>query len=51
MAFDTAGRHVQRWDGMDGSGQKVSPGLYICRVEASTEEGRETKSGIVSVVY
>ena len=49
--FDTAGRHVRRWDGMDGSGQKVSPGLYICRVEAATEEGRETKSGVVSVVY
>ncbi len=49
--FDTAGRHVRQWDGMDGSGQKVSPGLYICRVEAATEEGRETKSGVVSVVY
>ena len=49
--LDTAGRHVRQWDGMDGSGQKVSPGLYICRVEAATEEGRETKSGVVSVVY
>ena len=49
--FDTAGRHVRRWDGMDGSGQKVSPGLYICRVEAAAEEGRKTKFGVVSVVY
>jgi hypothetical protein len=49
--FDVAGRHVQQWDGLDSRGQRVSPGLYICRVEAETEEGRQQRSGVVSVAY
>ena len=49
--FDVAGRHVQQWDGLDSSGQRVSPGIYICRVEAEAEEGRQQRSGVVSVAY
>ncbi|MBT3810500.1 MAG: flagellar hook assembly protein FlgD, partial [Rhodospirillaceae bacterium] len=49
--LDVAGRHVQQWDGLDGSGQRVSPGIYICRVEAEAEEGRQQRSGVVSVAY
>jgi hypothetical protein len=49
--FDVAGRHVRRWDGLDGQGQRVGPGVYICRVEAETEEGRRQRSGVVSVAY
>ena len=49
--FDAAGRHMRRWDGLDGQGQRVSPGVYICRVEADTEQGRRQRSGIVSVAY
>ena len=49
--FDVAGRHVQQWDGLDGRGQRVTPGIYICRVEAETEDGRQQRSGVVSVAY
>jgi hypothetical protein len=49
--FDVAGRHVRRWDGLDGQGQRVGPGVYICRVEGETEEGRRQRSGVVSLAY
>ena len=49
--FDVAGRHVRRWDGRDGQGQQVGPGVYICRVETKTEEGRRQRSGVVAVAY
>ena len=49
--FDVAGRHVRRGDGLDGQGQQVRPGVYICRVEAETDEGRRQRSGVVSVAY
>ena len=38
--LDAAGRHRRQWDGLDGRGQRVAPGVYICRVEVATEEGR-----------
>ena len=49
--LDVAGRHVRRWDGLDQAGQQVRPGIYICRVEAETEEGRQQRSGVVAVAY
>ena len=49
--FDVAGRHARQWDGLDGHGQRVNPGIYICRVEVETEEGRRQRSGLVSVSY
>ncbi|NKB67735.1 MAG: hypothetical protein GKR89_11790 [Candidatus Latescibacteria bacterium] len=48
---DVAGRHVRRWNGLDEAGQPVRPGIYICRVEAETEEGRQQRSGVVAVAY
>jgi hypothetical protein len=49
--FDVAGRHVRRWDGLDRQGQRLRPGIYICRVEVETNEGRQQRSGVVSVAY
>jgi len=49
--LDVAGRHARQWDGLDGHGQRVSPGIYICRVEAETEEGLRQRSGVVTVAY
>ena len=49
--LDVAGRHVRRWDGLDQAGQQVRPGIYICRVEAETAEGRQQRSGVVTVAY
>lgn len=46
-----AGRHRQRWDGLDGRGQRVAPGVYICRVEVGTEKGRRQQAGVVAVAY
>ena len=48
---DVAGRHVRQWDGLDEAGQQVKPGIYVCRVEAETEEGRQQRSGVVAVAY
>ena len=39
------------WDGTDGNGQRVAPGLYLFRVEATLDTGNETKSGVIAVAY
>ena len=49
--LDEAGRYVRQWDGLDGNGQRVRPGIYICRVETETEEGRQQRSEVVAVAY
>ncbi len=49
--LDTAGRHRRQWDGLDEHGQRVAPGVYICRVEVETEEGRRQRAGVAAVVY
>ncbi len=32
--FQRAGQHVVEWDGKDGSGRGVAPGMYFCRLTA-----------------
>ncbi len=49
--LDAAGRHRRPWDGLDEYGQRVAPGIYICRVEVATEEGRRQRAGVVAVAY
>uniref|UniRef100_A0A832MM62 FlgD/Vpr Ig-like domain-containing protein n=1 Tax=Eiseniibacteriota bacterium TaxID=2212470 RepID=A0A832MM62_UNCEI len=38
-----AGAHVARWDGRDGSGRRVAPGLYFARLEIEGGERLERK--------
>ena len=46
-----AGRHTARWDGRDGAGQLVGPGIYLARVEVETDKGREIRLQPVAVAY
>lgn len=32
--YETAGPHTLTWNGRDASGRRVSPGVYICTIEA-----------------
>ena len=45
------GSVVQVWDGLDGAGTLVPPGVYLYQVELDTDEGREAASGVLSVAY
>ena len=46
-----AGRHTARWDGRDGAGQLVGPGIYLMRVEVETDKGSEICLQPVAVAY
>ena len=46
-----AGRHTARWDGRDGAGQLVGPGIYLTRVEVETDKGSEIRLQPVAVAY
>jgi len=46
-----AERHVYLWDGTDGTGTLVSPGVYVCRIQVHAEIGTQTVHRIVYVVY
>ena len=45
------GSHTEIWDGTDGGGQQVAPGVYLCNVAAHTESGVEEKTIFLVVVY
>ena len=62
--YDLSGRPVWRqavlqssgsnrvfWDGRDGSGQVVPPGVYIYRVSMDASIGEQVRSGAVAVIY
>ena len=46
-----SGRFVRVWHGVDGSGQRVPPGLYIYQVEIEADGGTARQFGTVRVVY
>lgn len=46
-----SGRFVRVWRGVDGSGQRVPPGLYVYQVEIEADGGTARQSGAVRVVY
>ena len=46
-----AGRHMARWDGRDGAGKLVGPGIYLVRVKVETDKGSEIAFQPVAVVY
>lgn len=39
------------WDGLDDSGARVSPGIYLYRISLDTDKGKEEKVGTISVAY
>ena len=39
------------WDGTDGTGNTVPPGLYLYRVEVGLDTGNEVRSGVIAVAY
>ena len=46
----TAGRKRLEWDGRDGGGRLVTPGLYLLRVEIDADHA-DVWTGLVGVVY
>ena len=46
-----AGRYQPTWDGKDGSGSLVPPGLYLVRVEVDVDEDTFAELRSVAVVY
>ena len=39
------------WDGRDGSGRLVSPGLYVCEVHVQGDEGNDRVVRTIGVAY
>jgi hypothetical protein len=39
------------WDGRDRAGERVPPGIYLCRIELATDADKVTVGRVVSVVY
>jgi len=50
-ALESAGRRSVRWDGRDGYGNLVAPGVYLARVEVDTDAGRAVRLRPVAVAY
>ena len=48
---DRNGRYVQHWDGKDEGGEVVLPGMYLVRLCVQADQGEESKTGTVAVVY
>jgi hypothetical protein len=38
--FKQSGEHVARWDGRENLGNPVPSGIYFCRLDASSQEGK-----------
>jgi len=48
----SSGEHHVVWNGRDGGGRRVPPGVYLLRVEYATDAGTGTPfTAVVSVVY
>jgi hypothetical protein len=50
-AMESAGRRVVTWNGRDGSGNLVLPGVYLVRVEVDAEAGRAARVQSIAVAY
>ena len=48
---DRNGRHGRAWDGRGEDERVVVPGFYIYQVQLDADEGREERTGLISVVY
>ena len=52
--FDGArasGQFTAGWDGKDGAGGLVAPGIYLVRAVLETDAGTKASSGLVSIAY
>ncbi len=46
-----SGRSTVIWDGLDGDGRLLSPGLYVLRLEVQADSGVHTYERAVSIAY
>ena len=46
-----SGSFVSMWNGRNGAGELVAPGIYFYRVDLGTDKGDEVASGALTVVY
>ncbi|NKB71319.1 MAG: hypothetical protein GKR89_29955 [Candidatus Latescibacteria bacterium] len=46
-----SGEFIATWDGRDGGGQLLPPGLYIVRLEVDADQGQDVGERVVSLVY
>lgn len=49
--IDQSGRFTRTWDGTDGQGNTVPPGLYIFNIDLDTDGGKAEASGLIGVAY
>ncbi len=45
------GEQRYRWDGTDDAGQRVPPGMYLCRIDAGTAAADDTVLRSIAVAY
>lgn len=45
------GKTVYGWNGEDGNGELVTPGIYICRISVDADAGNPATNQSVTVVY
>ena len=46
-----SGPHRVRWDGRDGRGELLPPGIYILRLQVDTDDGEFSVERLVSLAY
>ena len=46
-----AGVYRETWDGRDGTGARVAPGLYLCRIGVSSDIASTTATQLIGVAY
>ena len=46
-----SGQFTAAWDGKDGAGGLVAPGIYLVRAVLETDAGTKASSGLVSIAY
>ncbi|MYK39009.1 MAG: hypothetical protein F4049_02185 [Gemmatimonadetes bacterium] len=49
--IEQSGRFTRTWDGTDGQGNTVPPGLYIFNIDLDTDGGKAEASGLIGVAY
>ncbi len=49
--INQSGRFTRTWDGTDGQGNTVPPGLYIFNINLDTDGGKAEASGLIGVAY